>query len=217
MPPIERSARLFKQCGWQVSFLGVRAKGAAARLTSTLHFEDEIEYLDHRPGGFKALWSYLRFWGRAWQRARRERPDVIYISDILAYPAGLLIALSLPGLTVLHEHDTPTEHKGIWLRFLHMLRRRFARRADIIVIPQAARAARMRDLTGRSDIVVAFNCPLLEELPRALALKKKSDGLILWHHGSLGPGRIPLTIIKALAQTPSDVKLALAGYETPGI
>ena len=36
-PPIERSARIFKQHGWKVRFLGVRALGQSAKLISSLH------------------------------------------------------------------------------------------------------------------------------------------------------------------------------------
>ena len=34
----------------------------------------EIEYLDHEPGGWRALRSYIRFWWRALRRVWRERP-----------------------------------------------------------------------------------------------------------------------------------------------
>lgn len=214
-PPIERSARLFKQHGWQVGFLGVRATGSSAKLSASLHSEDEIEYLIHQSGGMRALRSYLRFWWRALRRVRQERPDVVYVSDsIWTYPAGLLIALLTPALTIMHEHDTPLDHSTPVMRLLQGVRRRFARRADILINPQPERARDMAALADGREVMVVFNCPSLEELTGTLSFDEKPHGLVLWHHGSLNALRMPLTILDALAQFPPEVRLEFAGYET---
>lgn len=214
-PPIERSARLFKRSGWQVGFLGVRATGASASLTSSLHSEDEIEFLTHEAGGLRALRSYLRFWWRTLRRVQREKPDVVYVSDsIWTYPAGLLVALLTPALTIMHEHDTPLDHSTHVMRLLQFVRRRLAGRADILVNPQPDRARDMAALAGGREVMVVFNCPLLEELAGTLSFDQKPQGLILWHHGSLNALRMPLTVLDALAQFPPDVRLEFAGYET---
>lgn len=215
-PPIERSALLFKERGWQVSFLGIRSSGSTARLTSTLHSEDDIEHMLHETGGLRALRSYLRFWWRALRRVQQERPDVVYISDPApAYMAGLLISWLTPSLTLMHEHDTLHDHdKAPLLHLLRAARRRLARRADILVNPQDTRAAWMRALSGGRDVQVVYNCPAAAELPPARAFDAKPGGLRLWHHGSLGPGRMPLAVIDALALLPQDVTFEFAGYET---
>ena len=72
----------------------------------------------------------------------------------------------------------------------------------------------MQDLAGGRNVMVVFNCPSLEELTRTPSFDKKPQGMILWHHGSLNALRMPLTIVDALAQSPSDVRLEFAGYET---
>lgn len=215
-PPIERSAWILKNRGWQVGFLGVRAERSSAELTSSLHSESEIEYLTHASGGWRALRSYLRFWWRALRRVQQERPDVVYISDPApAYMAGLLISWLTPALTVMHEHDTLHDHdKALLLRLLRVARRRLARRADILINPQDTRATWMRALSGGRDVQVVYNCPATVELPRARTFNAKPGGLRLWHHGSLGPGRMPLAVIDALALLPQDVTFEFAGYET---
>lgn len=213
-PPIERSARIFKRQGWEVGFLAVKAEGQLAALTSAMHSEAEIEYLEHRKGGVRALRSYLRFWWRAWLRVRREKPDVVYLSDMFSYPAGLAIAMTSPALTILHEHDTPLDRSRAFLKVLHGLRSRFARRASLRINPQEARADLMRTETGCGPVTVVHNCPSLEELADTLTFEAKPAGLTLWHHGSLGPGRLPYAIVAALPDLPEDVTLAIAGYET---
>lgn len=214
-PPIERSAHLFKQRGWQVGFLGVKPEGASAMLTSSLHSEDEIEYLTHQRGGLRALRSYMRFWWRALRRVHQEKPDVVYVSDsIWTYPAGWLIARFTAALTVMHEHDTPLDRESTAMRVLQLFRARFARCADIRINPQTDRAELVQRATGCGEFTIVHNCPLLDEVSETLAFDEKPPGLILWHHGSLGPGRLPFSIISALASTPEDVTLAFAGYET---
>mgnify|MGYP001796579963 CR=1 FL=1 len=214
-PPIERSAWLFKKNGWQVDFLGIRAIGSSRNLTPTMHSESHVEYLVHEPGGWRALRSYFRFWLRAFRRAQLEKPDVVYVSDsIWTYPAGLLIALMTPALTIMHEHDTPLDHSTRMMRFLQAARRQFARKADLLINPQLDRARDMAELAGGREVVVVLNCPSLEELSRTLSFEDKPHGLVLWHHGSLNSLRMPLTILDALAQLPPDVTLEFAGYET---
>lgn len=214
-PPIERSAKIFKTRGWEVGFLGVEATGSSATLTSSMHSEGKIEYMSHRPGGLSALLSYIRFWRRALRRVRMEQPDVVYVSDsIWTYPAGLLVALLTPAKTVMHEHDTPLDHSSLVMRALQAVRRSFARRADILVNPQPDRARDMAALAGGRDVMVVYNCPALEELAGTLNFDEKPEGLLLWHHGSLNELRMPLSIVDALAQLPSDVTLEFAGYET---
>ena len=213
-PPIERSARIFKLRGWEVGFLAVRPEGQMAALTSSMHSEDEIEYLVHQKGGLKALRSYLRFWWRAWQRVQREKPDVVYLSDMFSYPAGLAISLTSPALTILHEHDTPLDRSSPFLKVLHAVRTRFARRASIRINPQKERAELIQRETGCGPFMIVHNCPSLGELPETLAFDDKPGGLTLWHHGSLGPGRLPFSLLAALPSLPEDVTLAIAGYET---
>lgn len=212
-PPVERSAAILKRAGWQVRFLGVVPEGQAAALKDSPEIASDVEYMIHTPGGWRGLRSYLRFWVRAWTRARREKPDLVYCSDQLSYPAGLLIAMTTPAITLLHEHDTALG-QGRFNRLLNRIRAQFARRADIRVNPQAERAQIMRDQTGCDEVLVAYNVPSLDELPSARAFADKPAGLTLWHHGSLNAKRLTLETVEALANLPKDVRLVIVGYET---
>ena len=46
--------------------------------------------------------------------------------------------------------------------------------------------------------------------------EKSADELILFYHGSIVPDRLPVSVIYALANLPSSVRLRIAGYETVG-
>lgn len=213
LPPLERSAVLFKRQGWAVSFLGSAPDGQSNKLTSALKSSYDTEMLTHYSGGLSALSSYIRFWWRALQRVWREKPDVVYVSDSLAYPVGLLISLTFRTIVIQHEHDTPIS-SSFKERAILALRVPFMRRADISINPQADRAAALRSKISRDDIMVVYNCPLLNEFQMAVPFNEKPPGLTLWHHGSLGPGRLPYSIIDALQYLPEDVTFSFAGYET---
>jgi glycosyltransferase involved in cell wall biosynthesis len=103
------------------------------------------------------------------------------------------------------------------MRLMLDLRGRFARRATLIVIPQHERAEKFQADTGVDPerIRIVYNCPSLSELEEIGPHQKLShDGLVLWYHGSIGPGQLPPTTVEALARLPEDVELEIAGYET---
>ena len=213
LPPLERSAALFARRGWSVSFLGCVPEGKSAKLTSTLASYYEAEIIRRPAGRLAGLLSHMKFAWRAWTRVRREKPDVVYISDLYAYPVGWLISKTCQTIVVQHEHDTPLT-PSLFGRLILRFRAPFIRCADICVNPQTERAAAIRLKIGRDDIIVAFNCPLQEEFSGTVSFDEKPDCLTLWHHGSLGPGRLPYSIIDALQLLPEDVTFAFAGYET---
>lgn len=209
-PPAERGAALFRERGYDVAFLGVAATGQAAGLSEGQR--NDTELVAHRIGGIKAALSYLKFWWRALSRTHKEKIDIVYCSDPMSYPAGLLVSLLTKALTIMHEHDSPVSGKGAIPTFLRWARRAFARRADERVFPQAERAAKLETETGVS-IRVVHNCPSLAETQARVQLQDGSS-LTFWHHGSLGPTRFPPAIIEAMAHLPANVRLEIAGYET---
>ena len=212
-PPLERSAWQFADAGWRVRFIGIRLKGGAGQLAFVRHENISVRLLPQMPRGPLGRLGYARFVSAVLAEIAATRPDVVYCSDDRTYPIGLA-ASYLPGIrTVLHEHDSPLPHASGRLKTLQAIRRRFARRASICVIPQDERAEIFRRETGAPRVAVAHNCPALREVgppPRHMP----RPGLTLWHHGSLGPGRMPFSIIQALARLPDDVRLEFAGYET---
>lgn len=212
-PPLERSAHMFAERGWRVHFLGVAAAGAARELAMSPHPNIDVRLLPRGPGGILRPLTYARFLAAGLAAVRRIKPDVVYCSDLRSYPVGLAASRTPSVQTVLHEHDSPPAGTSPLTRALLAVRRSFARRASLCVIPQDARAAAFRAATGAERVVVAYNCPSRAEIgPRTS--QRPGGRLTLWYHGSLGPGQFPEAVIGALAVLPEDVDLAFAGYET---
>jgi hypothetical protein len=87
-------------------------------------------------------------------------------------------------------HDTPSPGGGRVTDLLLKIRRHFARRVTLCVLPQDERARFFRRQTGADRVVVAYKCPLRRDLRPAP--RKRSDGsFVLWYHASLGPKRLP--------------------------
>ena len=214
-PPLERAALLLADRGWSVKFLGVEAEGGARDIKMASHPLIEVKLLPpHRRGWGKAA-SYMNFLAACRNEMRRLRPSIVYCSDIRSFPVGLWASYQNGVTTILHEHDSPSAGASLAMKSLLRVRRRFAQRADLCVIPQDERADRFRKATGAGRVSVAFNCPLLKEL-RPIRPSRPGDGLRLWHHGSIGPSQLPSAVITALTKLPGNVRLEFAGYETVG-
>jgi glycosyltransferase involved in cell wall biosynthesis len=63
-------------------------------------------------------------------------------------------------------------------------------------------------------VICVWNCPSRDEV--GVQPEKSADDLILFYHGSIVPDRLPVSVIYALADLPSSVRLRIAGYETVG-
>jgi glycosyltransferase involved in cell wall biosynthesis len=217
-PPLEHSSLLLAERGWNVRHLGTAASGAAKELAFPKHASIEVALRSAPAGGWRTAQHYLSF--LAWCRLEiiRLQPDVIYCSDVMSYPVGLWASRRSAITTVLHEHDPPPRTGGGRSRqLLRTIRRRFARTASLMVIPQEERARLFLGDTGADvgKLRVVFNCPSQRELANMRApARDPTKGFILWYHGALGSQQIPSTVIDALAQLPKDVRLELAGYET---
>lgn len=212
-PPLEHSSLLLADSGWQVRFLGTRAFGA-----------DELEFPPHRdvtvrllrfqsPGWLQKL-HYLWFVVWCLGTCLVRRPRVMYCSDLLSTPVGVVVWYLLRIPVVYHEHDTAGPPPNRFLRLVHLARRQLARVAKLIVIPNHERLANFERVMTPPRAVCVWNCPNRDEV-RSVA-KRPSRPFVLWYHGSLSPGQFPLTVIDALALLPDHVCLRFAGYETVG-
>jgi glycosyltransferase involved in cell wall biosynthesis len=140
----------------------------------------------------------------------------VYSSDSLAAPIGLALSY-LPGVRVIfHEHDTPEiPGHAVFGRMCVAARSRLARRAALVIAPNAERARRLRNGVARGGAVqTVWNCPLRSEVREA----RDRDGraLRLIFQGSLVPERGAMTMVRALALLPSEVEFVVVGYETLG-
>jgi len=213
-PPLMHSARLLAEAGWDVLSLGTDTQSKT--LTVPAHSRIRVSLMPFVDPGWRQKTHYARFavWavGQAWG----YQPQWIYASDPLACPAALLVSALSGARVIYHEHDGPGEAPAPsrFMRGVLAARRRMAAHADLCVIPSAMRAELFQRAHPTARVMTVWNCPARREVspPRQL----RDHGLRVLYHGTIVPARLPLSIIDALAQLPAEVRLVVAGYETPG-
>jgi len=223
-PPLEHSSRILADHGWQVTFLGTGAQGAQA-LRFPPHPRIAVRLMPFQAPGWRQKLHYLQFCALVLLWSIRWRPTLLYVSDALACPAGLLLSY-LPGLRVIyHEHDSPEpeSREGLagrpsgFMRGIYWARRRLARRAWRVVLPGAGRVEHFLADTGADPCRACsvWNCPACEEIGPARA-EPVGSPLRLLYHGSVVPARLPFAVIEAMAILHGRVSLTVVGYETIG-
>lgn len=213
-PPLERSAILLADAGWDVCFLGIALEGDPASLQLIQHPGIREQLRPSCPSGWRRRIRYPAFVLWCVKEIYSGDPDLIYCSDIGSYPIGLLASFFFRGRLVLHEHDSAPKATNLIYQGLTWIRSLFARRAALCVIPQERRAEDFATDTRARRIVVAFNCPLVRELTVKPRANREPRGLVLWYHGSLSPNQLPLTVLDALQLSAPTVILRFAGYQT---
>jgi glycosyltransferase involved in cell wall biosynthesis len=218
-PPLEHSSRILAGRGWQVLFLGTGAHGADA-LEFPAHPNITVRRWKFQQPGLWQKLHFLAFNDWVLITALRWKPKWIYASDPFACPVALL--LKRLGFRVLyHEHDSPTAKvenvtkASTFQKFLLWTRRKLARCADLCVLPNERRIEVFKEQTATSrPVFCVWNCPMRDEAE--VPPQKASNEFAVFYHGSIVPDRLPLSIIRALAQLPASVRLRIAGYETVG-
>jgi glycosyltransferase involved in cell wall biosynthesis len=217
-PPLEHSSRILADSGWQVVFLGTGAFGGA-EMAFPNHMNIRVRQLQFcRPGWWQKL-HYAGFciWACGWVLA--WRPKWVYASDLLACPVTLLLSWIAGVRLIYHEHDSPvlvSEKSGLSRRLAFHARSRLAGRAECCIVPNQSRAERFNlEIPATRKLLCISNCPRPEEV-RPPRLMSRSTPLVLYYHGNIGPSLVPPTVIQALKETPSEVRLRVVGYETIG-
>ena len=215
-PPLEHSSQLLAHEGWMVWMFGTSLSDTTLVLPP--HPRVQVELLPFVGAGVRQKLHYVRFAALAALRARQHRVDWIYASDPAAAPAALAAALASGANVVYHEHDAPDEAPDAQSGFGRAIlraRRSLAARAEICVIPSGGRADAFRAAHPRARVVTVWNCPTRREVVELEPARDPARFRVLYH-GSIVPARLPMTVIEALAQLPSNVSLVVAGYETAG-
>ena len=220
-PPVDHSAELLAEAGFEVLVLGTRRADDPLELSS--HPRVRVATLPHEPPGWRQKLHYARFaaWALLW--TLRWRPQWVYASDPPSCPVALL-AGGLPGVRVLyHEHDSPAVSdagrviaRTVPDKVIMRARQALARRCELVVLPNEARAATYARTTGRDRVLTVWNTPLRREVAAAARPDTSSSRLRVLYHGSIVPARLPLAVIDAIATLPAGVTLDIAGYETIG-
>jgi glycosyltransferase involved in cell wall biosynthesis len=214
-PPLEHSSKILANEGWEVLFLGTGSLGSND-LCFPPHPRIRLHKLSFAPSGWRQKLHYFWYilWVTAW--VLRWRPRWIYASDLLATPPAYLLSF-WPGINVIyHEHDSPQVDQPTFFQRVCMLtRRKIASRARLCILPNQKRLEVFQQETqATSKLFCVWNCPSRDEVaaPRA----PHTGDIWVLYHGSIVPDRLPVTVIEALAQLPSNMKLRVAGYETTG-
>lgn len=215
-PPLEHSSHLLAQAGWQVMFLGTGALGA-----NTLIFPPypniTVRQIPFCAPGWRQKLHYFQFclWMLIW--SLRWQPRWIYASDLLVCPIALALTL-FPGIKVIyHEHDSPgNAPASAFLKLCLNARHWLAQRAEISILPNQERADRFdKTLHPPRSPLCVWNCPAKNEVaPQRLPWDHQTFWLL--YHGSIVPSQLPETVLFAIKQLPSLVKLRVIGYETIG-
>jgi glycosyltransferase involved in cell wall biosynthesis len=181
------------------------------------HPRVRVKRIKFIPGGWIQKLQYLFFscWTLYW--TWRWKPHWVYASDSLACP-GVWLAQKLTNVRVVyHEHDSPDpgQAKSWFMNQIFGYRGRLGRDANLCVLPQQVRLLKFVETTGRTKpTFCVWNCPRLDEIPD---LNSNHDReLIIYYHGSISSGRLPIQLIVAASRFKGAVRIRVVGYETLG-
>jgi glycosyltransferase involved in cell wall biosynthesis len=211
-PPLIHASSLMAEEGWDVTFLSAPIEGD--RLELPRHPRIAAKAIRRRPSHVMGKAAYARYVGAAARLALTLRPDIVYASDPLGAGPGLLAARLARARLVYHEHDTPD--LGSVHPLLGRARAGAARGAELVIFPNEERARIAQGELGFADdrLQIVWNMPRRAELP---ALANQSEApLIVYYHGSIAPGRLPLAVVEAVRRSCGRARLRIAGYEAPG-
>jgi len=218
LPPTMNAAKALAAQGWQVEVHGIRWRTRVAQqdpspgVTVRLHGEVGP--------GIAHYVAYARFFAQCVVAAARRRHDWIYAYDLMAAPVGQAMARAAGARWVYHGHDVPSLSRG--LRLIRALPRslRAARRADLVVFPQAERARLFALEAGlETSPRIVFNCPPRDWLDGAegdaevAAFQRRWPRFVVYQ-GGLGRSLGTAALIESLPYWPPDVGLVLVGDHT---
>jgi len=213
-PPLIHASAMMAEAGHDVAFLAAPYRGM--KLAMPEHPRIAVHRIRQRPANRVGRPDYLRYIIAVSRLARAFRPDVVYASDPLGAGPGLLAARLAGARLVYHEHDS--FNPGGKRSHLSQMRAAAARRAELVVFPNAERARIAADeIRFPADrLRIVWNLPRWREVQPAVPAMAAGDRLIAYYHGSLSPDRLPQSLVDGLAALAGKVRLRIAGYEVPG-
>jgi len=210
-PPLINAATLFSRAGWRTVFLSAPVIDQTMALPNIPGMA--LEEIRPRPSHIMGKTAYAEYCRRSVALSIRFKPDVVYCSDAIGALPGLMAAAVGGSRLIYHEHDSPNMHTD--LRFpVRMSRRAAARRAYLVVLPNADRAAKLCSelVIDPSRVRIVWNAPLRDEVARSIQ-PRPSSRFWLHYHGSINPDRLPQAVVEAAAEI-EGVGVRIVGYET---
>jgi glycosyltransferase involved in cell wall biosynthesis len=213
-PPIEHSAVILAERGWDVVLLGTGTLGDL-KLELPAHPRIRVGKMGFVAPGWKQKLNYIAFflWILYW--TLRWKPQWIYASDPLAAPAVWLLQKLTRVRVIYHEHDSPSPKQPLsgLINKVFAYRERLGRDADVCVLPQHQRLLNFVEETKRlKPTFCVWNCPRVEEIPEHLC--DQGGELTMYYHGSINRIRLPTQVIVAASRLGGLVRLQVVGYET---
>lgn len=156
-PPIVNGVRLLVQDGWRVELL-CRDDGKRWNVT----YPNETKVIRISAKGRTSWQEYAAFVRRVIQHGSR-RASLIYAHDMHALVPARILATMYRRPLVYHSHDFADNLQAMpsGSRVVHRFQKRFARTADLVIIPDAERAKVIaRALRLKREPLVVANAPL---------------------------------------------------------
>lgn len=214
-PPIEHSARLLADRGWDILLIGTSTFGDQ-KFEFPPHDRIVLKRIRFVTGGLrqKLLYVYFFLWSLYW--TLRWQPRWIYASDPLACPIVQLIQKFVDVRVLYHEHDSPdVKGASTFMKAVYGCRKTLGRDATICVLPQQERLDGFVKLTRRTrPTFCVWNCPRLDEIIESDG--RNNTRLVVYYHGSITPSRLPRSLIVAVSRFRGAVQLQIAGFEVIG-
>src|SRR5687768_8504486 len=151
-PPLEHSAHILANAGWEVLFVAIESYGARG-MKLRPHERISVVRAGGRSGGRGGLLKYAAFAARTARIAQRFQPAWIYASDALSAPAALLAKKLTGARIVYHEHDVPAHARSTTHAMMMRARDRLIAAADVLVVPSEGRRASLGREAGWAQVV----------------------------------------------------------------
>ena len=218
LPPLDQSAKIFTAHNWEIIFLGRHLKGDPDAFRLDEAVASSVELMGYWGGGPLLKLNYLWFIVWCCWRVLMIKPTLLYVSDPISSPVGIVLAFTTSVPVIYHEHDSPFEiPRSRVERLLIRARRVLARKSRLCILPNESRLeAFLADLPAGTPILRVMNCPSTNEIRHSVGRRFPGGELKIYYHGSIVPDRVPLQLLDALALVADGVSLSVAGYETTG-
>lgn len=218
-PPLQHSAHMLADAGWDVLFLGAAADGSHT-LVLPSHPNICVRRLRSFGNGLLQRANYAVFISWVLFSTIIWKPRWIYASDAMGCLPTILAQNMMGCKVAYHEHDTPSYAKNLSIlqRMIRRARDRLARTADLVIVPQHDRLEVLLSETGRlGTSLCVWNCPAISEVMSPIVSSKDPEIPIRFYfHGSINATRLPDSILEALARSSESATLTIVGYETVG-
>lgn len=212
-PPLMHAGAILAEHGWDVTYL--TSPSLQSNLTLSMKIGINEEFTSKRKDFTVSVLQYIEYCLRSIDLVVNLKPKVIYASDPIGTVPALMAKALSRGYLVYHEHDSPDDQAALH-PVLKFARKLILNLADMVIFPNRARAEATRKEVPfpLERLQIVWNVPRIQEISAGSGADEKSFTFGLYFHGSIGPDKLPHTIIPTLIRFAGAVSLTLVGYET---